>query len=75
MVELVDTRDSKIPFRKKVSVRVRSVVLRILSPAFKALRMRKTYVCGVGNALIDSEYRVSDNELAKLNLTKGCTGT
>ena len=31
--------------------------------------MRKTYVCGVGNALIDSEYRVSDNELAKLNLT------
>ena len=34
--------------------------------------MRKTLVCGVGNALIDSEYRVSDNELAKLNLTKGC---
>ena len=31
--------------------------------------MRKL-VCGVGNALIDSEYRVSDNELAKLNLTK-----
>ena len=34
--------------------------------------MTKTLVCGIGNALVDSEYKVSDDELNALNLTKGC---
>ena len=34
--------------------------------------MRKTFICGIGNALVDSEYRITDEELVRLNLTKGC---
>ena len=34
--------------------------------------MNQTLVCGIGNALVDSEYKVEDFELEKLNLTKGC---
>ena len=34
--------------------------------------MKKTYICGIGNALVDSEYRITDEELVRLNLTKGC---
>ncbi|MEK9793563.1 MAG: adenosine kinase [Gammaproteobacteria bacterium] len=34
--------------------------------------MNQTLVCGIGNALVDSEYKVEDLELEKLNLTKGC---
>tara|TARA_Y200000002_G_C22671989_1_gene660437 strand:- start:472 stop:1464 length:993 start_codon:yes stop_codon:yes gene_type:complete len=34
--------------------------------------MNKTFIYGVGNALVDSEYRVTDDELEQLNLTKGC---
>ena len=34
--------------------------------------MKKTYICGIGNSLIDSEYKVTDEELLSLSLTKGC---
>ena len=34
--------------------------------------MKKTFICGIGNALVDSEYRITDDELVKLNLSKGC---
>ncbi len=34
--------------------------------------MKKILVCGIGNALVDSEYRVSEEEITQLNLTKGC---
>ena len=34
--------------------------------------MKRTFICGVGNALVDSEYRITDDELVRLNLTKGC---
>ena len=34
--------------------------------------MKKTFICGIGNALVDSEYRITDEELIRLNLTKGC---
>ncbi len=34
--------------------------------------MKKTLIYGVGNALVDSEYKVTDKELNQLNLTKGC---
>ena len=34
--------------------------------------MKKTLICGIGNALVDSEYEVSEEEIQKLNLTKGC---
>ena len=34
--------------------------------------MNKTFIYGIGNALVDSEYRVTDEELLKLNLKKGC---
>ena len=40
MVELVDTRDSKSLFRKKVSVRVRSVVLKMFEYIEKSLKKR-----------------------------------
>ena len=63
-MELVDTRDSKSLFRKKVSVRVRSVV--------NENKNEKNLICGVGNALVDSEYKVSDDEIEKLKLSKGC---
>ena len=34
--------------------------------------MKKIIICGIGNALVDSEYKVSDDELLELKLTKGC---
>ena len=34
--------------------------------------MKKTLICGIGNALVDSEYKVEDNELVSLSLSKGC---
>ena len=34
--------------------------------------MNKTFIYGIGNALVDSEYKVTDEELDQLNLTKGC---
>ena len=34
--------------------------------------MNKTFIYGIGNALVDSEYKVTDEELNQLNLTKGC---
>tara|TARA_B100001093_G_C26847053_1_gene1023345 strand:- start:1979 stop:2971 length:993 start_codon:yes stop_codon:yes gene_type:complete len=34
--------------------------------------MKKTFICGIGNALVDSEYKITDEELVRLNLTKGC---
>tara|TARA_Y100000768_G_scaffold320711_1_gene256548 strand:+ start:1688 stop:2680 length:993 start_codon:yes stop_codon:yes gene_type:complete len=34
--------------------------------------MKKTLICGIGNSLVDSEYKVSDKELISLSLTKGC---
>ena len=34
--------------------------------------MKKTLICGIGNSLIDSEYKVTDEELVSLSLTKGC---
>ncbi len=34
--------------------------------------MKKILICGIGNALVDSEYKVSEEEITKLNLTKGC---
>ena len=34
--------------------------------------MDKTFIYGVGNALVDSEYKITDEELLQLNLTKGC---
>ncbi len=34
--------------------------------------MKKNLICGVGNALVDSEYKVSDDEVTKLKLSKGC---
>ena len=34
--------------------------------------MKKNIVCGIGNALVDSEYKVSDEELERLKLSKGC---
>ncbi len=34
--------------------------------------MKKIIICGIGNALVDSEYKVSDSELLELKLTKGC---
>ncbi len=34
--------------------------------------MKKTLICGIGNSLIDSEYKVTDEELISLSLTKGC---
>ena len=32
--------------------------------------MNKTYIYGIGNALVDSEYKITDEELLKLNLKK-----
>jgi sugar/nucleoside kinase (ribokinase family) len=34
--------------------------------------MNKTFIYGIGNALVDSEYKITDEELLQLNLTKGC---
>ena len=34
--------------------------------------MKNTFIYGIGNALVDSEYKVTDIELEQLNLTKGC---
>ena len=34
--------------------------------------MKKILICGIGNALVDSEYKVSEEEIKELNLTKGC---
>jgi sugar/nucleoside kinase (ribokinase family) len=34
--------------------------------------MKNTFIYGIGNALVDSEYKVTDTELEQLNLTKGC---
>jgi len=34
--------------------------------------MKKKLICGIGNSLIDSEYKVADEELTSLSLTKGC---
>ena len=34
--------------------------------------MKKILICGIGNALVDSEYKVSEEEITELNLTKGC---
>tara|TARA_Y100000768_G_C23984181_1_gene687728 strand:- start:1999 stop:2991 length:993 start_codon:yes stop_codon:yes gene_type:complete len=34
--------------------------------------MKDTLICGVGNSLVDSEYKVKDEELSQLLLTKGC---
>ena len=34
--------------------------------------MKKTLICGIGNSLIDSEYKVTDKELISLSLSKGC---
>ncbi len=34
--------------------------------------MEKNLICGIGNSLIDSEYKVTDEELISLSLTKGC---
>ena len=34
--------------------------------------MKKMLIYGIGNALVDSEYKVTDEELNQLNLTKGC---
>jgi sugar/nucleoside kinase (ribokinase family) len=34
--------------------------------------MKKIFIYGIGNALVDSEYKVSDDELKELDLTKGC---
>ena len=34
--------------------------------------MKKIPICGIGNALVDSEYKVSEEEIKELNLTKGC---
>ena len=34
--------------------------------------MKKKLICGIGNALVDSEYKVTDTEIADLSLTKGC---
>ena len=34
--------------------------------------MKKILICGIGNALLDSEYKVSEEEILELNLTKGC---
>ena len=69
VVELVDTRDSKSLFRKKVSVRVRSVVL---MQFLIRMIMNKYKVYGIGNALLDYEYKVNDKILSDLSLDKGC---
>ena len=34
--------------------------------------MKQIIICGIGNALVDSEYKVSEEEITDLNLTKGC---
>ena len=34
--------------------------------------MKETFIYGIGNALVDSEYKVTEEELKQLNLTKGC---
>ena len=34
--------------------------------------MKKTLICGIGNALVDSEYKVQDKDINDLKLTKGC---
>jgi len=34
--------------------------------------MKEIFIYGIGNALVDSEYKISDDELKQLNLTKGC---
>ena len=34
--------------------------------------MKKKLICGIGNALVDSEYKVTDTEIADLSLAKGC---
>ncbi len=34
--------------------------------------MKETLICGIGNSLIDSEYKVTDKELISLSLSKGC---
>ncbi len=33
--------------------------------------MKKILICGIGNALVDSEYKVSEEEIKELNLTGG----
>ena len=37
--------------------------------------MKKILICGIGNALVDSEYKVSEEEIKELNLTKGSVST
>ena len=34
--------------------------------------MNKTFIYGIGNALVDSEYKITDEVLLNLNLEKGC---
>ncbi len=34
--------------------------------------MNHTLICGIGNALVDSEYKINDSEIESFNLTKGC---
>ena len=34
--------------------------------------MKKILISGIGNALVDSAYKVSEEEITELNLTKGC---
>ena len=34
--------------------------------------MEKNFICGIGNALVDSEYKVNDDDLNRLGLKKGC---
>ena len=63
-MELVDTLDSKSNSRKRVSVRVRSVVF--------LYDMNKYKIYGIGNSLLDYEYKVNDKILISLNLDKGC---
>ena len=34
--------------------------------------MKEIFIYGIGNALVDSEYKISEDELKQLNLKKGC---
>ena len=34
--------------------------------------MKEIFIYGIGNALVDSEYKISEDELKQLKLKKGC---
>ena len=65
---MVDTRDSKSLACKCVRVRLPPSLLNLTERKI----MNKYKMYGIGNALLDYEYKVNDEVLKSLGLDKGC---